>query len=584
MNTFIKSTLLVFSFWAAINSLNAQQVAYIQIAHNSADPGLDTIDLYFNNADPTRGYSFVDSNVVFHAATGLIQYPVDSAFTIGINHKHSYSNPNSGSILSVTYPAGTLSADERRVFVISGVQGSGFEPNPDAISTAISIQQAELDTVAPDTGYVSLRFLQGATDLDTVKIIYRNGGQVFPGNFVYGSSTSKNDSVRHNEYELQVLSPDTSKNYGTFSANLTGLGGYSILILGSGFIQPLANDSGPAFGLFGLLNTGAVITFPLKSSGFQMLNNCADPAADSLDIYVNGIKAYPNLGFRNATPGIVFNAYARYDIAIALKNSGSIGQAIWSHSFFFPPDTFFIATASGLLSQTGFAANPSGISTAFDVLIKSPAEFDAASEADFDFYMINGATDAPPFNLVPSGGPYLLTDVPYGDQTNYVSLPSEFYTLYVQDTFGNNLVNGFANFLAFTSQSAVLLTSGFLNPSANNNGAAMGLFMAPTTGGPFIPLYSVTGINKVETGADFKIFPNPASDHLHLLFSVAQQEGISLQISDINGKLIKQVFTNQSFSGAQDIAIDITPFDEGIYFCRLSTANGISNSRFVVAR
>ena len=250
MSSIIKSFLFGF-FFCLVVALNGQQVGYIQIAHNSADPSLDTIDLYFNRGDLTRGYSFEDSNVVFHSATGLIQYPIDSPFTIGVNLKHSNGNPDNGSILSITYPGvTTLSPDERRAFVISGLQGSGFELNPDNISTGISIQQAELDSVAPDTGYVSLRFLQGVTDLDTVKIIYRGGSQVFPDTFVYGESTAVNDSIHHNEYQFQVLSPDTSKNYGTFSVDLSALGGTSILILGSGFIKPYANDSGPAFGLY----------------------------------------------------------------------------------------------------------------------------------------------------------------------------------------------------------------------------------------------------------------------------------------------------------------------------------------------
>ena len=302
-----------------------------------------------------------------------------------------------------------------------------------------------------------------------------------------------------------------------------------------------------------------------------------------MDIYINGTKAYPNLGFRNATPGIVFNAYAKYDVAIAPKNSATVADAFWQKAFFFPRDTFFIATASGLLSQTGFAPNPSGISTAFDVLIKSPAEFVASSQSDFDFYMINGVTDAPPLNLIPDGGPYLLTNVAYADQTNYVSLPSEFYSLDVQDTSGNTLETGFANFLAFNSQSAVLLTSGFLTPSANNKGAAMGLFMVPTTGGPFIPLFSATGINKIDDNDMLSVFPNPANNQLHVIVKVSQAEQTSLQISDMNGKLVKQI-ANEAASGTQNITVDLNGLSEGLYFCRLLTTEGTSNLKFAIAR
>jgi hypothetical protein len=575
MNTCIKNMLLIVFLCAGVASAKAQAVTYLQIAHNCADPNLDTIDLYFNGA-------VLDSNVVYHSATGLISYTPDTAFTIAICHKHSYGNLINSLIDSVRFRSND--GDLRTAYIISGVYGSRFAPNPTGIDTGINILVTALDTVAPDTGFVSLRFLQGVTDLDTVQIRYRNGGQVLPGTFVYGASTATNDSIRYREYEFQVSGPDTSKNYGTFSVNLSTLGGNSILILGSGFLHPLENDSGPRFGLYGLFSTGAVVTFPLEATGFQLLHNSADTSVDSLDIYIDTAKVSSNLAFRNATPELLLNAYAKYNIGIAHKNSTSVNDTFWHRTFFFPRDTFFIATISGLLSQTGYAPNPDGISTAFDVLIKSPAEFEASSQTDFDFYMINGVTDAPPLDLVPNGGPYLLTDVHYADQTNYVSLPSGFYDLYVQDTSGSTLESGFANFLAFNAQSGVLLTSGFLNPAANNNGPAMGLFMVPTTGGPFIPLFTPSGIRNIETGTEFNVFPNPASNQLHMLFKLTQAQNVSLQITDINGQLVKQALSETVLSGTQNIAVDLNGLTEGIYLCRLITNEGTTNSRFAVVR
>ena len=574
MNTFIKNLILTGFLCAATGAMQAQGVAYIQIAHNCADPSLDTLDLYFNGA-------VMDSNVVYHSATGLFSYQADTAFTIGIAYKHSNGNPYD-SVRTFTFSG--IPDNKRHGFIISGVNGSSFAVNPNGLSTGISIQEiADLDSVAVDTGHVAIRFFQGVTDLPVINIIGRNGGPLFVHALEYGHGTT-DVSIRHTIYEFQVISQDSTQNYGTFSANLSGLGGQAIIILGSGFLNTTANNSGPAFGLYALLNTGAVITLPLELAGFQLLHNCADPAADSLDIYVNGQLAFAKLGFRNATPAILFNAYATYDVGIAHKNSTSVNDTFWHYPFFFPRDTFFIATASGLLSQSGFAPNPNGISTAFNVLIKEPAEFTSASPANFDFYMINGVTDAPPLNLIPGGGPVLLSNVSYNDQTNYISLPSEFYVLNVQDTSGNTLMNGFANFLAFTSQSGVLLTSGFLNPSANNNGAALGLFMAPTTGGPFIPLYSVTGVNNITASAGQQIFPNPASNQLHVRFHLPQPEMVSLYITDINGSVVQHVFSATTLSGAQNIIADVSNLAEGLYFSRLITSSGIINSRFVIVR
>ena len=586
MNTLIKGLILIGFLLGAEIALVAQQVGFIQIADNIADPTLDTVDLYING-------SVYDSNVVYHSASGFFEYRVDTAFTIGLVYKHSNGNQYD-TIRTFTFPAGTLVANQRKEFVLSGVSsGAVFASNPDGLSTTPSIQIINnIDSIAffsgstlQDTALVTIRFFNGATDLTAVKIIYRNGAALFtsPASIPYGSGT--NDvSIHPQAYEFQVLSVDGTQNFGTFSADLTNFGGQSIIIFLSGFLNPAANDSGPALNMLALLTDGAAYSLPIEYAGFQFIHNCADPAADSLDVYVNGNLAFASLGFRNCTPALLLNAYATYDVGLAHKNSTSVADTFWHHSFFFPRDTFFIATASGLLSQTGFAPNPNGISTAFNVLIKSPAEFAASSLSDFDFYMLNGVTDAPPLNLIPSGGPAFVNVLAYAEQSNYVSLPSEFFVLNVQDTSGNQLLNGFANFLAFNAESAVLLTSGFLNPAANNNGAAMGLFLAPTTGGQFVPLYSVTGIRNLAVSSEFKVYPNPANGQLNIHFSLQKPQAVSVKISDMNGGAVQTIIENSVLSGTNNLKVDLNSLPQGMYLVCATTAEGTNNYKFAITR
>jgi len=573
MKFFIKSLFLIALCTVLSLQTKAQSIIYIQIAHNCADSTLDTLDLYFNGA-------ILDSNVVYHTATGMFAYSADTAFNIGVSYKHSNGIPNYINTLLVP-AAGELNGNHRYVFIISGVNSPNF--NPDSV---ISIKEiANVDSAVNDTTHVAMRFFGGVTDLPAIDIKDLNSGAVYASDLTYGNSTSPAEQLRHSVYEWQVTDHNNpSVNYGTFYADLSGLASQSVIVLGSGFLNQQANDSGAAFGLFILENNGGVLTLPLETAGFQLLQNCADPAADSLDVYINGELAYPKLGFRNATPALLLKAHATYAIGIAPKNSTSYSQAFWKDTFNFPRDTFFIATATGLLSQTGFAANPQGISTAFKVLIKVPAEFEASAQNNFDFFLINGVTDAPPLNLVPTDGPLLLSNVDYAEQSGYVSLPAEFYTLNVQDTSGNTLASGFANFISFPSQSGVLLTSGFLHPSANNNGAALGLYMVPLSGGSFIPLFNATAVNSIATCTGLQIFPNPAFNQLQLLFNLPQSETASLQITDINGQVVKQVITNEVLTGEQKISVDISNLSGGLYFSRLITSSGTVNNRFAVTR
>lgn len=60
----------------------------------------------------------------------------------------------------------------------------------------------------------------------------------------------------------------------------------------------------------------------------QFIQNAADPAADSLDIYINGTLFFDNFAFRAATPFTDFPPGFPFDIGIAPGNSTSVNDTI----------------------------------------------------------------------------------------------------------------------------------------------------------------------------------------------------------------------------------------------------------------
>jgi hypothetical protein len=301
-----------------------------------------------------------------------------------------------------------------------------------------------------------------------------------------------------------------------------------------------------------------------------------------VDVYINGQLEYPNFPFRNATPAITTFAYSAYQLGIAPKNSTSVSDTFWSDNFLLGPDTFYIATMSGLMTPSSFAPNPDGISTSFNVLLKEPAEYTASSQANFDFFFINGVTDAPPLSLTPQGaGINIISNINYDAQSNYITVPAQFYTLQLSDSLGNTLSDNFANFPAYAGQTAVLLTSGFLNSSANQNGPAMGVYMSPIEGGPFVPLF-VTGLKSLNENSGFTVFPNPASDRLLIHLQTPVSENTNCSIFDIQGRTVKQ----QSLADLKDAsnAIDVSNLSDGLYLLQIADGGNLSYSKFVIQR
>ena len=67
----------------------------------------------------------------------------------------------------------------------------------------------------------------------------------------------------------------------------------------------------------------------------------------------------------------------------------------------------------------------------------------------------------------------------------------------------------------------------------------------------------------------FKIHPNPASDFVQLDFSLANSANVSIQITDIAGKVVDREPLGMLASGTYSHRINITGFSKGMYFCNL---------------
>jgi hypothetical protein len=81
---------------------------------------------------------------------------------------------------------------------------------------------------------------------------------------------------------------------------------------------------------------------------------------------------------------------------------------------------------------------------------------------------------------------------------------------------------------------------------------------------------SQVGINEIDNKLDWKIYPNPANDVLHISVSFDQPKNLKFEIIDISGKVIK----TGEISSNTDALVSIDDLNSGSYFVRITTANG----------
>ncbi|MCW8810009.1 MAG: DUF4397 domain-containing protein [Ignavibacteriaceae bacterium] len=231
-----------------------------------------------------------------------------------------------------------------------------------------------------------------------------------------------------------------------------------------------------------VLITGLNFTIA-QTARLQVIHNAADPGAASVDIYLDGSLLLDNFGFREATPYIDAPAGTPINIGVAGPNSTSAADTIKNFNITLSPNETYVAIANGVLDPNSFAVNPDGRSTAFTLFVKDMTR-ESGSGSDVDFFVLHGSTDAPTVDVLARRVATLVDNAAYGDITGYITVPPASYILDV--TPGNNNSTIVASFEAELSGlgggAAVVFASGFLNPSANQNGLAFGIFAALPTG------------------------------------------------------------------------------------------------------
>ncbi|MFN8155231.1 MAG: DUF4397 domain-containing protein [Bacteroidia bacterium] len=559
-----------FGLYAALTDgtvlpLNVVGSARLQIIHNAADPAAALVDVYVNGTLQLDDFAF-------RQATPFID--VTSGITLNIGIAGPTSTSADDTLVNIPV---VLNNGETYVAVANGVLNpASFAANPEGTSTAFQLLlfsgMQESATVPTN---VDLAILHGATDAPAVDVYARGVAQLVDS--AAYTNLAGYLSVPAADYLIDLTPAAGSPILVSYDAPLSGLAGGAAVVFASGFLDPSVNQNGEAFGLFAALADGTVLALNDTSlARLQVIHNCADPAADSVDIYVNGTLALDNFAFRTATPYITVPAGITLNIGVAGKNSLSVNDTLVSFNVVLENGATYAAIASGVLSPASFAANPDGRPTGFTLLLQDEMREEATNASNTEFRVLHGATDAPAVDVIVAGGGILVDNAAYTDITGYIGVPAANYTLDI--TPGNNNAVVVASFVAplsgLAGGTATVFASGFLTPATNQNGASFGLFAA-LADGQVVPFQIVTGIGESASDIISALYPNPASDVLMIRMEKDQQiEAIT--ISDMSGKVIS---TPVIAGMGETQSVNVAGLAAGIY-----QLNIISNGERVVQK
>jgi hypothetical protein len=231
------------------------------------------------------------------------------------------------------------------------------------------------------------------------------------------------------------------------------------------------------------------VTLPLAR--LQVVHNSPDPDVEVVDVYVNGDLFLDDFAFRTSTPFIDAPANTPLTIDIAPGASGDISESVYNVSTTLVVDETYIAVASGTLDSS------------ISLEVFAGAREAAAVAGNTDVLVHHGSPDAPTVDVVnQDGGGILVDDISYPEFAGYLELPTDDYLIDITTADGSTKVAGYQAYLAefgLADAAVTVFASGFLDPGANQDGPAFGLWVSLASGGALIEL----------NDEDFILFPAP---------------------------------------------------------------------------
>ena len=219
----------------------------------------------------------------------------------------------------------------------------------------------------------------------------------------------------------------------------------------------------------------------------QVIHNCADAAAATVDVWLDNTLLIDDFAFRTASPFVDAPAGVNFTVGIAPPTSTSSSESIYTEDFTLTSGETYVIVASGIVSPTGYNPNPG-----FSLGVFAGARETADMMGTNDVLVYHGCTDAPAVDVYEPGlQATAVDDAAYGDFQGYVSLPVADYTLQVRTADQSAIVATYGaplQSLGLDGAALTVLASGFLDGEQNSSGPAFGLWAALASGGPLVEL------------------------------------------------------------------------------------------------
>lgn len=348
------------------------------------------------------------------------------------------------------------------------------------------------------------------------------------------------------------------------------------------------------------IQSGAILLELRETARVQVIHNAADPAAASVDIYINDGLAIDDFAFRAATPFIDLPGNTNFDIGVAPGNSSGPQDIIASFPVNLLAGETFVVVANGVLDPNAFVPNPDGRSTGFTLFVNPTARENSVDPSQVDVSVVHGVTDAPAVDVrtLTKGQPIIADDAAYGDMTGYAGLRPRQTVIRVTTANGSATVGQFrADLRGLGGRAITVLASGFADPGQNQGGESLTL-IAVLPDGTVVDLVLLrsalkmdeeTEIDTPSVGIDGRTLlmqnlPNPFRAGTVISFRLESEQDVDLKVLDVTGRVVRSLADGRMPAGMHQIQLDSNGMAAGVYYYRLTTPTSTQTKKMILTQ
>lgn len=575
------------------------EAARVQVIHNAPDTAIKNVDIYFNDDKLVSNLAFRKATAFFTAAAGTQRIRV----------------ANANQTDTIFYiPSVTLSSGKSYVAIATGLKDTTmYAANPSGYDRGFIINGFdslfEGSTVANNFQYVVYNGSPDAVDLSFNRI----ANNTFVSNLSYGKFSNLLNTNAN--FIFNVSNSSQTAYNGAYTLTATGSNlNQSGVIFTSGFYSPAGNPvNAPAFKIYVAYNNGTVAELMRLKNKLQIIHNSPDTTIKTVDVYANGVKFVAGLGFRKTTGIAATDAYVPVRLNLTKGGSADTSNSLWAVSLL-PDSNYNIAIAYGF-TGTAYRNNPESISTSFGVKVISPAKQVATlPKPTNELTFFHGAVNVGKLTIQgEQEGLFLAKSNSYATTYKYSPTKGNAAAVYsIMDANTEKVIYTYkANFVGKIGSTGVLLASGIaldlrtkkvkLYPDSANspiidsalNYADSVLYKKDSTlqlnfyivwtDGSVDTLERVRGVGIAEVTKqnELLLYPNPVKETLNVVFTSKSNQEASINIIDLRGAIIKSEKVNLR-SNLNEISLNVSNLNAGIYFVQLSTNEGIVTKKLIV--